>query len=362
MTQLRDNPAAAAVARFPKTMKAAVYRGPDRICVESVPVPEIGRGEALVRVVACGVCGTDLKKIHSGSHAAPRIFGHETVGVVAALGRGVEGFAVGDKVAALHHIPCGACYYCRKKAYAQCEGYKRVGVTAGFEPSGGGFAEYVRVMDWVVAGGGLIPIPDGVPFDQATFLEPASTCVKCVAALDLQPDETALVIGQGSIGVILASLAARSGAKVLASDVYETRLEIGRSFGVAVAINAKSENVVKRVRAETNGRGADAVILAVGGDALIAGATDAARAGGKVMLFAQTQHGEAVIDPGAVCADEKTLMGSYSVSVDLQEKATKLVFAGYRSGYDLTRLYRIDSLSRTRRKPSPWLRARSPGR
>jgi len=338
MAQFRDNPAGAAVTRVPATMRAAVYRGPDRICVETVPVPEIGRGEALVRVVACGVCGTDLKKIHTGSHAAPRIFGHETVGVVVALGRGAEGFAIGDRVAVLHHIPCGSCYYCRKKAFAQCDGYKRVGVTAGFEPAGGGFAEYVRVMDWIVAGGGMVRIPDDVPSEQATFLEPLNTCLKGVKMLDLQADETVLIIGQGSIGVLLASLAARSGAKVLASDVYEERLRIGRDFGVAQAINAKTEDVVKRARAETNGRGADAVILAVGGHALIRTAMDAARAGGKVMLFAQTQHGEAAIDPGAVCVDEKTLMGSYSVSVDLHQEATEIVFAGYRSGYDLTRL------------------------
>jgi len=338
MTKLRDNPAGAAVARSSATMRAAVYRGVDRICVETVPIPEIGAGEALVRVAACGVCGTDLKKIHTGSHSAPRIFGHETVGAIVALGRGVDGFAIGDRVAVLHHIPCGNCHYCRKKAFAQCDGYKRVGATAGFEPAGGGFAEYVRVMDWIVAGGGMVRIPDDVPLEQATFLEPVSTCLKGVKMLDLQADETALVIGQGSIGVLLASLAARTGAKVLTSDVYEERLRLGRAFGVALAINAKTEDVVARARAETSGRGADAVILAVGGDALIRAAMAAARPGGKVMLFAQTQHGEATIDPGAVCMEEKALMGSYSVSVDLQQEATEIVFAGYRSGYDLTRL------------------------
>jgi L-iditol 2-dehydrogenase len=320
------------------TMRAAVYRGLNDVRVETLPVPEIGKGEILVRVAACGICGTDLKKIHTGSHSAPRIFGHEMAGTIVAVGEGVGAFSVGDRVVALHHIPCGQCYYCRKKTYAQCETYKRVGVTAGFEPSGGGFAEYIRVMDWIVARGGVVRIPNAVPFEQAAFVEPVSTCLKGVKLLDLQPDETVLVIGQGPIGILLASLAKRSGAKILTSDVYAERHRVAASLGLINPIDARNEDVVARVKAESEGRGADAVILAVGADALIRTAMAAARPGGKVMLFAQTQHGEAVIDPGAICLDEKTLLGSYSSSVDFQQEAADIVFEGYVSGYDLTRL------------------------
>src|SRR5208283_246541 len=135
---------------IPTTMQAAVYRGVNEVRLETVPVPKIGPGELLVRVHTCGICGTDLKKIASGSHSAPRIFGHETSGVVAAVGPGVSQYQPGDRVVVFHHIPCGECSYCRQKTFAQCETYKRVGCTAGFEPSGGGFAEYVRVMDWIV--------------------------------------------------------------------------------------------------------------------------------------------------------------------------------------------------------------------
>ena len=131
----------------PVTMKAAVYRGKQDVRLETVPVPEIGRGEVLLRVHTCGICGTDLKKISTGSHSAPRIFGHETAGQIVALGPGVSGFKIGERAMVFHHIPCGQCYYCRHKVFAQCPVYKKVGVTAGFEPSGGGFAEYVCVMD-----------------------------------------------------------------------------------------------------------------------------------------------------------------------------------------------------------------------
>ncbi len=323
--------------KIPDTMRAAVYRGVNDVRVETVPVPQIGPGEVLIRVAACGVCGTDLKKIHTGSHSAPRIFGHETAGTIAAVGEGVQGFAVGDRVMVFHHIPCGKCYYCRKKTFAQCAVYKKVGCTSGFEPSGGGFAEYVRVMDWIVERG-LLKIPDGVPFEQAAFVEPVNTCYKAIRNLALAPDETVLVIGQGPIGILLAALAARSGAKVLTSDLYAERHSVAATYGLKHPILSGQADVVAEARAASDGRGADAVILAVGVDSLIQTAMNAARPGGRILLFAQTQHGDAVIDPAAICMDEKFLVGSYSASVEIQDEGAKLVFDGYRDGFDLTRL------------------------
>src|SRR5882757_1584797 len=322
---------------IPATMLAAVYRGVNDVRMETVPVPRIGLGELLLRVHTCGVCGTDLKKIASGSHSAPRIFGHETSGEIAAVGAGVKKFAPGDRVVVFHHIPCRQCYYCQHKTFAQCPTYKKVGCTAGFEPSGGGFAEYVRVMDWIVEQG-TVKIPDAVSFEQACFVEPVNTCMKGVEALRLCRGETVLAIGQGPIGIILSVLARRAGASVITSDLYPERLRIGSSFGLDLTIDASRTNVVERVRELSEGRGADAVILAVGGNSLIRTAMDAARPGGRVLLFAQTQHGEAIIDPAAVCVDEKTLMGSYSASVDIQEEALQIIFDGYSQGYDLTRL------------------------
>jgi L-iditol 2-dehydrogenase len=319
-------------------MRAIVYHGKNDLRLETVPVPAIGPGELLVKIATCGICGTDLKKIHTGSHSAPRIFGHEMAGTVVQVGDGVTNFALGDRVMVFHHIPCGTCYYCRKHTPAQCLQYKKVGSTAGMEPSGGGFSEYIRVADWIVANRGVIRIPAGVPFEQAAFIEPVNTCLKGVKLLNLAEDETVLVIGQGPIGLLLAALARRTGARVLTSDLYPERHALAAKFGLHHPIDAGSEDVVARAKKETEGRGADAVILAVGVNALIKTAMDAARPGGKVMLFAQTQHGEAVIDPGAVCMDEKTLLGSYSASAAILDEVTDLVFAGYRSGFDLTQL------------------------
>ena len=327
-----------AETRLPATMRAVVYRGINDMRVETVPVPHIGPGELLIRVATCGICGTDLKKIHMGSHSAPRIFGHEMAGVIAAVGEGVTGYNLGDRVMTFHHVPCNECYYCRKGTPAQCPLYKKTGVTAGFEPSGGGFAEYIRVMDFVVNNGGVVRIPDGVPFEQAAFVEPVNTVLKGVKLLNLEPDDTVLVIGQGPIGLMHAVLSSRLAGKVLTSDLYPERHAIAAKFGLKHPIHAGTENLVERVLAETEGRGADAVILAVGGTALIRTAMDAARPGGKVMLFAQTQHGEVGIDPAAVCVDEKTLLGSYSSSFGILDEVTELVFGGYRNGFDLTQL------------------------
>jgi len=159
-----------------------------------------------------------------------------------------------------------------------------------------------------------------------------------VKMLNLAADETVLVIGQGPIGVMLAALARRTGARVLTSDLYRERHAIAAEFGLTEPIDAGTENVVERVFAATDGRGADAVILAVGGTALIQTAMDAVRPGGKVMLFAQTQHEKANFDPGAVCMDEKTLLGSYSASAAILDEVTGLVLGGYRNGFDLTQL------------------------
>jgi L-iditol 2-dehydrogenase len=325
-------------SKIPATMRAVVYRGINDMRVETVPVPEIGPGELLIKVATCGICGTDLKKIHMGSHSAPRIFGHEMAGTIVQVGDGIEGFDIGDRVMTFHHVPCGECYYCRKRTPSQCPLYLKTGVTAGFAPSGGGFAEYIRVMDFVVQKGGVVHIPDGVPFEQAAFIEPLNTVLKGVKLLNLAPDDTVLVIGQGPIGLMHAALAKRTGARVLTSDLFPERHAIAARFGLANPIFAETENVVERVKAETEGRGADAVILAVGGNALIKTALDSARYGGKVMLFAQTQHGEATFDPAAVCVDEKTLLGSYSSSFAILDEVCDIVLNGYQNRFNLTQL------------------------
>jgi L-iditol 2-dehydrogenase len=318
----------ATLGRIPATMQAAVYHGKNDVRLENVPVPAIGAGELLIRVHTCGICGTDLKKISTGSHSAPRIFGHETAGMIVALGEGVTSFSPGERVMVFHHIPCRNCFYCDRKVFAQCPTYKKVGVTAGYEPSGGGFAEYVRVMPWIVECGGVVRIPQNVSYEQAAFIEPVNTCQKGIETLRLEREEIVLVIGQGPIGMILAKLAQGTGARVFASDMFSQRLAAAHDFGIVDTIDASKGDATERIRQITDGRGADAVIVAVAGNALVQVALDATRPGGRVLLFAQTTRSQAIVDPSAVCMDEKFLLGSYSASVDLQKESERFVFGG----------------------------------
>jgi L-iditol 2-dehydrogenase len=291
-----------------------------------VPVPEVGPGEMLVRVDACGICGTDIKKIVKGLLPGPRIFGHEICGTVARAGAGVTRYREGDRVVVHHHVPCGRCFYCARRAYAQCETYKRNGTTAGFEPAGGGFAEYVKALDWIVERG-TIPVPEGVTADEASFVEPVNTCLKAVHRAGVEKGQTVLVVGQGPIGLILMQLCRWAGADVIASDTIPSRLEMARRLGAAVALDASGADVAREVRALTGGRGADAAFLAAFGQAPLDQAIDATRPGGRIIVFAATSPGEtAQIDLGALSASEKEILTSYSASVEVQDLAAQLVF------------------------------------
>jgi len=305
-------------------MKAAVCRGAGDLRVEDVPVPEAGPAEMLVRVDACGICGTDIKKIQKGLLSGPRIFGHEIAGTVVKPPRSGR-FREGDRVALHHHIPCGTCFYCQRKAYAQCDFYKKNGTTAGFEAAGGGFAEYVKAHDWIVERG-AIAIPDGVRPEEAAFVEPVNTCLKAVKKAGVGKGQTVLVVGQGPIGLLLTQLCRWAGAEVLATDTMPDRLALSRTLGAAAAIDARGDAVAE-VRAMTSGRGADCTILAAVGQAAFRQAVDATRPAGRIMMFAATSPGETVeVDLGSLSAAEKEIVTSYSASVDVQDLAAQLVF------------------------------------
>src|SRR5690348_16392930 len=309
-------------------MRAAVYRGKSTVSVDDVQTPEIGDSEILIRVEACGVCHTDLKKIEYNLLAPPRIFGHETAGVVSHVGCHVKKFLPGDRVIVFHHIPCSQCFYCRRKLYAQCPVYKRVGVTAGFEPAGGGFSQYVRVMDWIVERG-VEKIPDGISFERASLVEPVNTCLKAVVQCAPAPGEVALVIGQGPIGLMFTMLVRRTGARVIATETIASRRELSLRCGAEQALDPRAADVAASVASLTEGRGADLVILAASAPGLVEQALKWSRPGARILLFAQTSEAENIELSGAtVCVGERTIFGSYSASVDLQQESAELVFSG----------------------------------
>ncbi|MCZ2154231.1 MAG: alcohol dehydrogenase catalytic domain-containing protein [Bryobacterales bacterium] len=313
---------------IPTEMRAAVYTGEGRVEVQSIPVPALKHGEVLVRVEACGICHTDLKKVEYNLLPAPRVFGHETAGSIAAVADGVDGWQVGDRVVVFHHIPCGECFYCQRRFYAQCAGYKKVGVTAGFEPAGGGFAQYVRVMDWIVRRG-MERIPEGVSYDVATFVEPLNTCLKAVAGCNPQPADVVLILGQGPIGLLFTGLVRRTGAKVATTDMMDARLALSRRFGADPALKANDPELASKVKEISGGRGADIVIVAASAPQIIEQAVVCSRPGARIALFAQTSNKEAIAVTGAdLVVAERTLVGYYSADVDLQAESARLVFGG----------------------------------
>ena len=313
---------------IPDDMDAAVYRGRNRVDIERLPVPDIGADEVLVRVAACGVCGTDIKKVQAGKLSAPRVFGHETAGTIAEVGSGVTGWAEGDRVALYHHVPDRTSWYSQRGLHAQCPQYKKTGITAGFEPSGGGYAEYVRVMPWIVEQEGLVAVPDDVSLELAAFVEPVNTCLKGVRALNLDEGDTVLIGGLGAIGIVLAQLARREGARVIGAEPLEGRRARAQALGIDTVLDPTQDDVVEVCDLATDGRGADHAIVAVVGEEPIAEAVAATRPGAGILLFANTKPGEvAGVDVGTLCVQEKQLIGAYSASVDLNDEAAHIVFS-----------------------------------
>jgi L-iditol 2-dehydrogenase len=317
--------AASSLAPVPKTMRAGVYREKGIVRVEEVPVPEVADAEVLIKVAACGVCGTDIKKIFQRYVEPPQILGHELAGTVVAVGRGVTKWKLGDRVMSFHHTPCGACFYCQKRLFSQCKQYKATGLTGGFTPNGGGFGEYVKAMPWV-AERGIVALPDNVSFEEATFIEPINTIVKAVQKARVAAGETVLILGCGPIGLQLLMVSKLEGAKLYTSDPMAERRAKSLTLGALEAFDPTSGKLIEEVKARTDGRGADAVLVAVAHPAVVLDALAAARPGGRVLLFAANDPVTKIEFPAAaVGIDEKEILGSYSAAADIQEAAAELV-------------------------------------
>src|SRR3989442_10465810 len=309
----------------PKTMRAGVYREKGIVRVEEVPVPEVGERELLIKVAACGICGTDIKKIFQRYVEPPQILGHELAGTVVAVGPGVTKFAPGDRVMSFHHIPCEKCFYCERRQFSQCKQYKTTGLTAGFTPNGGGFAEYVKAMPWV-ADRGIVALTGNVTFEEATFIEPINTILKAVQKARVASGETVLVIGCGPIGLQLLMVANLEGARLYTSDPMAVRRAKSLTLGALESFDPSSGKLVEEVKARTDGRGADAVLVAVAHPSVVVEALAAARPGGRVLLFAANDPVTRIEFPAsAIGIDEKEILGSYSAAVDIQQAAADLV-------------------------------------
>lgn len=308
-------------------MKAQVFRGVNHLSYEELPLPEVGPDEVLVQVKVVGLCQSDIKKIRYPLYEPPRIFGHETAGVIAAVGETVKTWQPGQRVVVMHHIPCMRCDYCLNENYSMCHVYKTVTTTAGFTPSGGGFSDYVKVPGHIVENGGLIPIPDDISFDQASFVEPTNCCLKAVKKAQIAPGQTVLITGAGPIGLMFIMLVKYFGAKAIATDLIPARIEKAKQVGAQAAFHARDPELVSKIQAMTKGLGVDVSLLAVPSDKAFFQALDCTRKGGKILFFAEfPDQVEIPLNPNVLYQREIDLMGSYSSSYRVQALATDIVF------------------------------------
>jgi L-iditol 2-dehydrogenase len=290
--------------------------------VEEMPVPKIGPGEALMRVEASGICGSDLLEWYR-LHKAPLVLGHEVAGVVAAVGKGVKHHKVGDRICAAHHVPCNTCHYCLSGHHTVCDTLRRT----NFDP--GGFAEYVR-LPRINVEQGIFPLPDGVSFEEATFVEPLACVLRGQRLASLQPGQTVLVIGSGVAGLLHIQLARTAGAGyIIATDIVDYRLEAARRFGADAAIKAK-EYTMDYLRQAADGRLADLVVICSGATPAINQALESVERGGTVLFFAPTEPRVSI--PISVndlfWRNEVTLTSSYGGGPADYAAALELIQAG----------------------------------
>jgi len=249
-----------------------------------VEVPSPGRGELVVKMEACGFCGTDLEKMRGEYTASMPLLGHEASGVVYAVGEGVASFKRGDRVFPHHHVPCYECYICKSGDDTMCDMYRKSNIHPG------GFSEYFRVPEWNVSKAGVLPLPTGVTFDQGALIEPLACCLRAIRR-HARTSETVLVAGAGPVGLMNAILLEPMDVKLVISDVVAPRLEFAERLDLGTVVDASKDDVPARLRAETQGRGADLAIVASGSKAAIMQALGSIRRGGRVCLFGVPSRG-----------------------------------------------------------------------
>ena len=326
---------------IPDRMRVARLYAWGDVRVEEEPVPSPGPGEALIRVTACGVCGSDALAWYV-ARKAPAVLGHEPVGVVVALGAGVSGVREGERVFVHHHAPCLACEECRRGLWSNCAVWKRNQLRPG------GFAEYAVVGAESVARDTLV-LPEGMPDEVGVFVEPLATCVRALKRRGrLDAGDAVLVIGLGSMGQLLVSLARAYGAGVvIGSDFVADRRERALRRGADVVVDPADGAVGGRgsagvdgadgavgpvaeaVREATGGRGADVVVVCPGDARAIASGLEAAAPGGRVVCFTPLAPGSAVsLELSSAYFREVTLTQSYSCGPDETREALELLATG----------------------------------
>ncbi len=303
-------------------MRVAVYYSNSDVRVEERPVPKIGPGEILLKVMASGICGSDVLEWYRLKRA-PLILGHEVAGEIVDTGEGVEGWKKGDRVVAAHHVPCNTCYYCRRGHPTACDTLR----STNFDP--GGFAEYVR-LPAINVDRGIFSLPDEVSYAEGSLTEPLACVLRAQRICGVRPGDSVLVLGSGISGLLHIDYAQAVGAgRIMATDIAPYRMEAAKKFGAEVVLHA-GDDIPARVREVNDGRLADRVLVCTGNAKANQQALACVERGGTVLYFAFVDPGVTVsLDVGSVMLrNDITLTTSYAGSPADCAEAIELIRAG----------------------------------
>ena len=299
-------------------MRVAMYYSNKDVRLEWMPVPRIGPSELLLKVVACGICGSDTLEWYRIKNA-PRVLGHEATGEIVEVGEGVERYRVGDRVFVSHHVPCNACRYCLSGHHTACETLHKT----NYDP--GGFAEYIRVPRINVEHGVYL-LPEDLSFEDGTFIEPLGCVVRGQRLACVQRGDSVLILGSGISGLLHVQLArVQEAGRVIATDINEYRLMVAKKFGADAVISA-GENVLERLRQLNEGRLADRVVVCTGAMSASKQALQCVDRGGTILFFAVPERGVDISVPIAeFWRNEVTIMTSYGAAPGDLEEALRLI-------------------------------------
>ncbi|MFQ6012095.1 MAG: alcohol dehydrogenase catalytic domain-containing protein [Thermoplasmata archaeon] len=303
-------------------MRSAFLDASGQVVVKDVPLPALRGGDLLVEMKACGVCGSDLEKIRGGYTAAPPVLGHEAVGVVREVGKGVEGIREGDRVFPHHHVPCYGCAYCLGGSETMCADYRK------WHLDPGGFSETFRVPAWNVEHGGVLALPPAVSFEEGTFIEPLACCVRALDRFRVPEGGTVLVAGAGPMGLLTLQLLPYYGAgPVIVSEVSPYRMRHAQRLG-ALTVNPRKEELREVVRRETEARGADLAIVASSSPKALVQALESTRDGGTVGLLGIPEAGASLPDVSRLLTRELSLLSSNAATGRETGRALEMLTEG----------------------------------
>jgi L-iditol 2-dehydrogenase len=298
----------------------------DTVSMNSLPTPVIGEGEILVQLIACGICGTDIAKVYDSYFNKPQKIGHELVATVF-QSRSPQ-FKVGQRVAVAHHAPDLESHYAKRGSGPMDPVFK----SSNIDP--GGFADFIRVPASLVPFS-VVPVPDHVPDLRAIFMEPLACCLRALDRVEAGEGDTALIIGAGAVGILFLPLLRDAKVKTLVTDVRQERIDLALKWGAEAGRTVSDNDIADVAKQQTQGRGADLIILCVLTKETIKTAMNAVRDGGTILIFGSKPNNEIIIDWWDIWRREINLVTSYSATPDLMPRAMALL-AG--EGYALETL------------------------